>query len=249
MLHSVIGSTKSGWVDVRKALSSPSLAPSPADGESFRYGRRPRPNLPAIAFILVLHAGAIAALVEARTQVVRATPERLTVINLSQPPPPPASEAPPPPPSAPRVVAPPPIVRTPVLSTPVQTTPEPMPVVAADAPSPPVPSPVVSAAPAAPPSIMQGGDLGAQMVSGKPPRYPMECRRRHEQGTVILSLTLGLDGTVEAISIAQSSGSHRLDDAARDAVKNWRWKPFLRSGQAVKVRGQVEIPFVLRTEA
>jgi len=96
-------------------------------------------------------------------------------------------------------------------------------------------------------SIVQGGDLGTQMIAGKPPRYPVESRRKREQGTVLLALTLGLDGAVESLSIAQSSGFARLDNAARDAVRGWRWKPVMRDGQPVRVKGVVEIPFVLRS--
>ena len=110
-------------------------------------------------------------------------------------------------------------------------------------------------APPAPPAIsvgsgiVQGGDLGTQMIAGKPPRYPVESRRKREQGTVLLALTLGLDGAVESLSIAQSSGFARLDNAARDAVRGWRWKPVMRDGQPVRVKGVVEIPFVLRSGA
>ncbi|GLV24457.1 hypothetical protein TomTYG45_08980 [Sphingobium sp. TomTYG45] len=85
------------------------------------------------------------------------------------------------------------------------------------------------------------------MVAGKPPRYPIESRRKREQGTVILSLTLGVDGAVESLTIAQSSGFSRLDVAAREAVRSWRWKPMIRDGQPVRVKGVVEIPFVLRS--
>src|SRR3546814_7287866 len=69
-------------------------------------------------------------------------------------------------------------------------------------------------------SVVQGGDLGAQMIAGKPPRYPVESRRKREQGTVVLALTLGLDGAVESLSIARSSGFPRLDNAARDALRS-----------------------------
>ncbi len=96
---------------------------------------------------------------------------------------------------------------------------------------------------------MPGGDLSAQMVSGKPPRYPIESRRKREQGTVVLALTLGLDGAVESLTIARSSGFSRLDDAARDAVRKWRWRPMIQQGQPVKVKGVVEIPFVLQGSA
>ena len=112
----------------------------------------------------------------------------------------------------------------------------------------PAPAPVPAALPA-PPSLIQAGDLGTQMVSGKPPRYPVESRRKREQGTVVLALTLGVDGTVESIAINRSSGHARLDTAARDAVRGWRWQPTIRGGQPVRVRGIVEIPFILRGDA
>ena len=101
-------------------------------------------------------------------------------------------------------------------------------------------------APPAPPSIVQGGNLSAQMVSGKPPRYPVESRRKREQGTVLLALIVGLDGAVEKISVAKSSGFSRLDDAAYDAVRRWRWRPLTEGGQAVRVKGVVEIPVVIQ---
>jgi protein TonB len=129
-----------------------------------------------------------------------------------------------------------------VLAPPMQTPPlAPAPVFAA--PAPPEPSPP---APPAPPAVVQAGDLGAQMVSGRPPRYPVDSRRQREQGVVLLALTLGIDGRVSSISIARSSGHARLDNAARDAVRQWRWSPVLRSGVAVIVKGVVEIPFVLQ---
>lgn len=233
--------------------AAPAMSPSPVVAvpvAASRYGVRSRPNLPAIAAILAIHALAIGALIQVRNHVQRAEMAKLTVVNLTPPPPPPAAEAPPPPPSKPVIVAPPPIVQTPVppVQT-VQTTPDPTPVPTPAPIAVAVPGPPAPAAPPAPPSMVQGGDLGAQMVAGKPPRYPVESRRKHEQGTVVLSLIVGLDGAVESINVAQSSGSARLDNAARDAVKGWRWKPILRSGQPVRVKGVVEIPFILRIDA
>jgi protein TonB len=215
-----------------------------------RYGARSRPNIPVIAAILILHILLIGALIQLRTHVQRTQEAKLTVVNLTRPAPPPAAEAPPPPPSTPEIVAPPPIVQTPVPSVQtVQKTPDPVPV-----PSPqrtvvatPTSTPAVAAP--APPSLVQGGDLSAQMVAGKPPRYPIESRRKREQGTVVLTLTLGTDGAVDSIAVSQSSGFARLDDAARDAVRKWRWSPVIRNGQPMRVRGVVEIPFVLRSDA
>lgn len=225
--------------------SFPTTAFQPAPVIS-RYGERRSLNLPAIAAILLIHAVAITAIMQVRQHSIARKEASLTVVNLSPPPPPPAAEEPPPP-SQPEIVAPPPLVRVPL--PPVQqvvTTPVPSPVLT---PVIAAPTPIAASAPAAisaPPSTVQSSDLSTRMLSGKPPRYPIESRRKHEQGTVLLSLTLGLDGKVSVINIAKSSGFARLDDAARDAVRGWRWAPTVRDGQAVMVRGLVEIPFMLQ---
>lgn len=252
MLHAAIRPIDDDIVmpDPPGASRVAAIAPSTAAVVQGRYGARSRPNIAAILAILFVHILLIGALIQMRGHVLRAQEAKLTVVNLSPPPPPPAAESPPPPPSAPQLVAPPPIVRTPAPVPTVQTTPEPVPVSVAAPTMVVTPGPVAPiAAPPAPPSIVQGGDLSAQMVAGKPPRYPIESRRKREQGTVLLTLTLGLDGAVETVAVSQSSGFARLDAAARDAVKGWRWKPMIRDGQPVRVRGVVEIPFILRSDA
>jgi protein TonB len=225
------------------ALPVPAFEPAPIVS---RYGERRSVNLPAIVAILLIHAVAIIAIMQVRQHIIARKEASLTVVNLSPPPPPPAAEEPPPP-SQPEIVAPPPLVRVPqppvqqIVTTPVPS-PVPTPLIAA-------PTPIAASAPAAvsaPPSTVQSSDLSTRMLSGKPPRYPVESRRKREQGTVLLSLTLGLDGKVSVINIAKSSGFVRLDDAARDAVRSWRWAPTVRDGQAVMVRGLVEIPFMLQ---
>ena len=78
--------------------------------------------------------------------------------------------------------------------------------------------------PAAP---VSAGDLSSTMISFKAPRYPIECRRKKEQGVVLLSLLLGVDGTVAEISVRQSSGFDRLDRASLAAQRRLT-VPFLR---------------------
>lgn len=234
---------------VTLAPALPNQAP-PTPHSASRYGDGKSTNWLVIAAILIAHAVAIVALVQVRQHVQRQEEARLSVVNLMPPPsPPPASDTPPPPSSAPEVVAPPTLVQVPQPQiVRVATSPEPSRAPAAPtvavAPAPSFAPPV-----AAPPSIVQGGDLSAQMVAGKPPRYPIESRRKKEQGTVVLSLTLGLDGAVEVITVSRSSGFARLDDAAKDAVRRWRWRPLIQQGQAVRVKGMVEIPFVLQGAA
>lgn len=114
--------------------------------------------------------------------------------------------------------------------------------VAAPAPAP-APAAIAAPAPAAP---TDAGDLSTHMLSFTPPTYPLDARRAHDQGTVVLALLLAADGTVARIDIAKSSGHPRLDQAALAAVRQWRWKPTLRDGQPTQVRGTVRIPFVLK---
>ncbi|WEK46578.1 MAG: TonB family protein [Candidatus Andeanibacterium colombiense] len=120
----------------------------------------------------------------------------------------------------------------------------PAPRAAVDAPPAPVTAP--PAAPKAAPST-QSSDLSGNLLSAKPPSYPVECRRNREQGTVVLAVVLAPSGEVQEISIAKSSGFDKLDKAALAAVKKWLWTPFKRDGAAVAVRGEVKIPFVLRS--
>lgn len=116
-------------------------------------------------------------------------------------------------------------------------------------PAPPAPAPAgpppAPPAPPAAPGTVQGGDLGTRVLSAPPPQYPLQSRRRREQGTVELLLTLGTDGAVESISVSRSSGFDRLDRAALSAVRRWRWEPTVQAGAPVRVRGIVAIPFVL----
>lgn len=261
----MLGAAEEKWVGDAHSPSASASGPAPvrlavvgqngmaaAAVPPARYGRQGRVNVPAVCFILLVHAGLIGALAHNRMQVHRQQEHHLSVVNLMPPPPPPAAETPPPP-AQPKVSAPPPLVHIPQPETRmVAPTPDPTP--APFIPTPATTSVIAPSAPSvvaspAPPSVVQGGDLSAQMVAGKPPRYPVESRRKREQGTVVLALTLGLDGAVETIVVQRSSGFSRLDNAARDAVRGWRWKPVMRGGQVVRVSGMVEIPFILRSDA
>jgi protein TonB len=190
----------------------------------------------------LIHVALFGALFQMHTVYVQKKTASLAVVNLTPPPaPPPPLQEDPTPPTRPEVVVPRPIVQTPVplvYQVPAIEKPSPVPVAQAP-PAPPAPPPAL-------PSTVETSDLGTKMIAGKPPRYPIDSRKKHEQGTVVLTLTLGIDGRVASASITQSSGSQRLDDAAREAVRTWRWEPTLRGGQPVQVRGIVEIPFVLK---
>jgi TonB family protein len=80
------------------------------------------------------------------------------------------------------------------------------------------------------------------------PMYPARSRQRAEQGTVTLHVLVAIDGSVERIEIAQSSGFDDLDRSALDTVrKRWRFVPAKRSdGHPVESWVLVPIRFALR---
>ncbi|WP_425493467.1 energy transducer TonB [Marilutibacter chinensis] len=75
------------------------------------------------------------------------------------------------------------------------------------------------------------------------PRYPAASLRRGETGTVLVRATIGLDGRPRRTDVARSSGSRRLDRAAEEAVRRWRFQPAMRDGQPVEAEVNVPIEF------
>jgi TonB family protein len=58
------------------------------------------------------------------------------------------------------------------------------------------------------------------------PQYPYEARSRHQTGSGLLRITLNLrTGSVMKVTVIKSTGSPILDNAARSAFLQWRWKP------------------------
>ncbi len=53
------------------------------------------------------------------------------------------------------------------------------------------------------------------------PAYPWICRKRQQEGQVVLNVSLDSSGHVKGVNIQKSSGHERLDEAARDAAKSW----------------------------
>jgi protein TonB len=213
-------------------------APSHATG----YTGDRRINWRSVGVVAALHLLLGAVLVQQQVIPPHRVQSAIRLLDLNTPPP--APEAPPPPELAePEIYVPPPAIDLPrPAPTVTVTVAEPQP-----APVPPavVKSIAVAPRPTAPPSVM-ASDLGATMISARPPVYPMESRRKHEQGTVVLMLMLDTEGRVADIRVERSSGHDRLDRAALSAVRQWRWSPTVRDGVPVAVRGLVEIPFVLK---
>jgi periplasmic protein TonB len=78
------------------------------------------------------------------------------------------------------------------------------------------------------------------------PFYPNLSRRMGEEGKTMVRLFINESGVVEKVALAQSSGIHRLDQAALDAGMRVRCKPFIEFGKAIKVTAIQ--PYIFRLE-
>jgi len=80
------------------------------------------------------------------------------------------------------------------------------------------------------------------------PVYPSASRRDGEEGTVRLRILVDERGRPTDVQIAQGSGFARLDQAAVDAVRRWRFEAATNGTNAISAWTQVAISFKL-TEA
>jgi periplasmic protein TonB len=75
------------------------------------------------------------------------------------------------------------------------------------------------------------------------PQYPQLARQARIQGTVVLQAVIGKDGTVQNLHVL--SGHPMLVQAAMDAVRQWRYKPYYLNGEPVEVDTQINVNFTL----
>jgi len=86
------------------------------------------------------------------------------------------------------------------------------------------------------------GEVMARLVTHKiEPVYPEAARQAQVQGVVVLDAVIGTDGSV--VDLHPISGPDELASAAVDAVKWWRFEPYLVNGQAVQVETTLAVEF------
>ena len=78
-------------------------------------------------------------------------------------------------------------------------------------------------------------------VSGDTPQYPDKAKSAGVQGVVILEATISKAGSIRDLSVV--SGPLLLQDAALNAVKSWRYKPYLLNGEPVEVQTLINVIF------
>lgn len=90
-------------------------------------------------------------------------------------------------------------------------------------------------------------DYRAAYLDNPRPEYPLAARRMGLEGRVLLRVEVLENGTCNRLIITESSGHDMLDQAALKAVKNWRFLPAKKGGEAIVA--WVEIPIVYRLDS
>jgi len=82
-----------------------------------------------------------------------------------------------------------------------------------------------------------------QIVHRVHPTYPKQARARKLHGTVVLEAIVNKKGSVDSLQLV--SGDSLLAQAAADAVKQWKYKPYLHNGEATEFQTKITIDFKL----
>lgn len=233
-------------IDLMNTMSVPISAPLSNNTHSFS-------NVLTLTGVVVLHAlGLVWAAQQLSITEPEVTPPSVIGVLVAPEPEP----APPPPKQEPKPVTPKPVpkpVPTPAPKPTPKSTPEPSRKLAPEpvqqaAPAAPAPpsQPVQQAAPApTAPAPVTPPRTDAAHLNNPAPQYPALSRRLGEQGRVMLDVYILPDGSVGEIKLNRSSGFPRLDNAALQAVKTWKYVPAKRGDTAIPFWYVQPVSFVL----
>jgi TonB family protein len=76
------------------------------------------------------------------------------------------------------------------------------------------------------------------------PEYTDQARKKKINGTVVVSLTVTVDGTTRDIKVVKGLG-YGLDEKAVEAVSHWKFSPALKDGQPIEKEISAEVTFHL----
>jgi protein TonB len=85
--------------------------------------------------------------------------------------------------------------------------------------------------------------MAGNLLDRVTPQYPAIAKAARIQGIVVLQATISIAGTMQNLRVI--SGPPMLQQAALDAVRSWRYKPYLLNGEPVEVETTVNVVFNL----
>lgn len=90
-----------------------------------------------------------------------------------------------------------------------------------------------------------GESREACVLDKTPPPYPPEARDEGVEGTTVLEILLSASGQIKRVATYVSSGDQRLDRAAEEAVRRWRFSPRLHEGAPQEASLRIQVSFQL----
>ncbi|HEV2563358.1 MAG TPA: TonB family protein [Rhizomicrobium sp.] len=180
----------------------------------------------SVGLVALLHVVIIYALASGlAAQMIQKLPDELKAEVVQEKPP--AQEKLPPPPPPDLTKPPPPFVPPPDIT------------VADTGPSNAITSVQTHQAPVVAPQVSAPVAVGRkhECMSG----YPPVSRRLGEEGSVLVKYVITETGEVSNPSVQKSSGYARLDEAATQCVKDWRFKPATQGGRAIATSSQANV--------
>ena len=89
--------------------------------------------------------------------------------------------------------------------------------------------------------VLSSKGAESRLAYSVPPKFPVEARSGAAQGTVILKEVVDENGKVEGVRLVE--GNAALATAAINAVKQWRYRPYVRDGKAQPFQTVVLVDF------
>lgn len=96
------------------------------------------------------------------------------------------------------------------------------------------------------PAPVSAARFDADTLKNPAPAYPALSRRLGEEGKVVLRVQVTPQGTADEVEIRTSSGSQRLDEAARSTVRQWKFIPARRGD--TPIQSWVLVPIIFKLE-
>jgi len=204
-------------------------------------------NFGSFIAVALLHLLALQAILSmAETAPAASADQPLYVEFITAPEPTPLQPPEPLPPHPPQPVEPP---KPKPLITSKATEPAPNAIEAPAEPAEPEPLPPIAAAPPPPgpatEPVAEPPKFDLAYLNNPAPNYPKAASRMGQEGRVLLDVLVSAEGKVISLRIKRSSGFPRLDEAALNAVRGWKFKPSMRGDTAVEGQATVPIDFKL----
>jgi protein TonB len=109
---------------------------------------------------------------------------------------------------------------------------------------------IISSTPVAVPKVavqrvrVSQGVTQGMVLKRVQPVYPQMAKIARVQGAVVLAAVIGKDGTIQNLHVV-STASPLLNQSAIDAVRQWRYRPYILNGEPVEVDTTVTVNFTL----